>query len=139
MITNVLFYATLVLDFAGLLFAVVFLWVNLGSGFTDLSERSASALKICKISMVVSIIFSFLTSLLSNGVEIYTAISKSSLLFSIIAITWLAVILACGIVLLFKVISKTSYRASISKAVKQLFGVALPGAIICLVLSWLFS
>ena len=139
MITNVLFYATLVLDFAGLLFSAVFLWINLGGGFSDLADRNTSVLRITKISMIVSIVFGVLTCLLSDSPDVSLAIEKSALLFSIIAITWLAVILACGIAILVTVISRTRFSSSVTKSTRKLFAIALPGAIICLVLTWLFS
>lgn len=137
--TDILFYATLVLNFAGFLFAGVFLWINISGRYTDLADRNASALRISRVSMITSIAFAFLTCLLTESTEVTEAISRSALLYSIVAITWLAVILVCGITMLLTVISKKYYKPEISRATKQLFKIALPGSIICLVLTWLFS
>lgn len=137
--TGILFGTTLVLNFSGFLFAGVFLWINISGLYTDLHDRMANALKISKVSMNTSIVFAFLTCLLAESTEVVEAISRSALLYSIIAITWLVVVLGCGITMLWIVISKKHYRSGINLATKQLFKVALPGAIICLVLTWLFS
>lgn len=137
--TGILFFATLVLNLAGFLFAGVFLWINFFGSYTDLSDRNASALKISKVSMITSIAFAFLTCLLTEASEVTKAISQSALLYSIIAITWLVVIMACGIVMLLSVLSKKYYKPEISRSTKQLFKIALPGSIICLILTWLFS
>ena len=139
MMTNILFWSTIVLDFAGFLFSGIFLWNNLSTGFSDIADRNATVLRITKASMIVSIVFGLLTCLLSDAGSVEVAIEKSALLFSIIAITWLAVLVACGIAMLFTVISKTHYRSTVSKATKKLFAIALPGSIICLVLTWIFS
>lgn len=137
--TGILFCATLILNFVGFLFAGVFLWVNISGGYTDLADRNASTLKISKVSMSTSIVFAFLTCLLTESSEVTEAISKSARLYSIIAITWLSVILACGITMLLTVISKRYYKPEISHQTKRLFKIALPGSILCLVLTWLFS
>lgn len=139
MITNILFYSTLVLNFAGVIFSCIYLWINLDNSFLYLADRNAKIIKITKTSMIISIIFGFLTCLLSDSVSIEAAIEKSALLFTIISISWLVVLVGCGIVMLFTVISKTTYRESTARAIKSLFTIALPGAIICLVLTWLFS
>ena len=136
---DILFYATLVLNFAGFLFAGAFLWINISGIYTDLADRNASALRISRVSMITSIAFAFLTCLLTESTEVTEAISRSAFLYSIIAITWLAVILVCGITMLLTVISKKYYKPEISRAAKQLFKIALSGSIICLVLTWLFS
>ena len=137
--TGILFYCTLVLNFAGFIFAGVLLWINMSGRYSDLTDRSANAIKIARVSMITSIVFALLTSLLSESADVAASISRTSLLYSIIAITWLAVILACGIVMLLSVISKKYYKAEVSLAVKNLFKIALPAAIVCLVLTWLFS
>lgn len=137
--TDILFYSTLVLNFAGFIFAGVFIWINISGRYTDLVDRNASVLKISKVAMITSIAFAFLTCLLTESAEVNEAISKSALLYSIIAITWLVVILVCGITMLLTVISKKYYKPEISNATKQLFKIALPASIICLILTWLFS
>ena len=137
--TGILFCATLVLNFVGFLFAIVFLWINIFGRYTDLADRNTSTLRISRASMIISIVFAILTCLLSESTEVTKAISRSALLCCIIAITWLVVILICGIALLINVISKKHYKPEISSATKQLFKTALPCSIICLVLTWLFS
>lgn len=137
--TDILFYSTLVLNFTGLIFGVILLWINLADRLPDLFDRSESAFKIAKLSMITSMAFAFLTCLLSDGVDIDEAISMSSQLYSIIAITWMAVLLICGITMLCTIVSKRFYTPDVSRTIKQLFKIALPGAIISLVLTWVFA
>ena len=137
--TDVLFYSTLVLNFAGFIFAALYIWVNAYARYSDLTDRSENALQIAKVSMGISIPFAFLTCLLADSEMISEAISTASLLYFIIAITWLAVIAVCGITMLVTVISKNLYKPQIPVAIKRLFRIALPGALVSLVLTWLFS
>ena len=137
--TALLFVSTLTLNFAGLIFAGVFLWTNYFSGFSDLGKRNQSSLKIIKISMIISMIFAFLNCLLSESSVISEAISKTALLYLIIAITWLVVILGCGVLMFIRTISKAPFKAELSDAIKRLFKYALIGAMIAIVLAWLFS
>ena len=137
--TTILFISTLTLNFAGLIFAGIFLWMNYFGGFSDLSNRNKSSLKIIKISMIISMVFAFLTCLLTESAEITEAISKTAQLYIIIAITWIAVILGCGVLMIIRTISKNPFKTELTDAIKKLFKYALIGAIIALVLAWLFS
>lgn len=137
--TDVLFYSTLVLNFAGFIFAVILLFINISGRLPELYDRTDSAVKIARLSMITSMIFAFLTSLLSEAADIDEAISMTSLLYSIIATTWLAIILVCGVIMLIALVSKRFYTADVSSTVKQLFKMSLPAAIISLVLSWMFG
>lgn len=137
--SQVLFYTTLILNLSGLVFSGVYIWINLAGTFSDITDRNNNILKITRLSMIISIVFALLTSLLSNSANVALAIHRSALLFAIIGISWLAVILACIVALLVTLISKTRYRSAIHKATNKLFAIAIPGAAICLVLNWLFS
>ena len=139
MMTTVLLIATIALDAVGALFAGVYLWMNLRGCVSDLSARNNNALKIARVSMIVSLVFAFLTCLLTDPSEAVAAISRSAVLFAVIAVTWLAVILAAGIVMLIALISKRLYKPELSRAVRRLCFVALPGAALGLLLMWLFS
>ncbi len=138
MITDILFYSTIVLNFAGFIFACVFLWINIYGKYTDMEDRGISTLRIARISMIISIVFAFLICLFVDSEDIFEALSNSSLLYSIIAITWLAVVLICGITMLITVVSKRLYKPSISLACKKLFKISIPGALVCLFFTWLF-
>lgn len=138
MITDILFYSTIVLNFSGFIFACVFLWINIYDKYTDIEDRGTSTLRIARISMIISIVFAFLINLFVDSEEITDALSNPSLLYSIIAITWLAVVLICGITMLVTVVSKRLYKPSISMAGKKLFKISLPGALVCLFFTWLF-
>ncbi len=137
--SNILFISTLALNAAGFLFSAIYLWINVFGKFSDISDRNISILKITRVSMILSIVFSFLTSLLSNFENIEKSIEKSTTLFSIVAVTWLVVVAICGLIMLFTVVSKRFFKPGITNNVKQIFKIALPAAIITLILTWLFS
>lgn len=134
-----LFITTIILDLAGLAFAGTYVWLNSFSSITDLKDRNISILKITKASVAMSLIFALLSCLLSNGSSIESSISRATTLFSIIAISWLVVILGCGVALLFTFIKKAEFKADLLKSIKKIFVIALWGAIIGIVCAWLFS
>ena len=136
--TMILFIATLVLNVSGALFAGVYLWINLSGKYMDLTDRNDNVLKITRVSLITSLAFAFLSCLLEDF-SLVDAVSRTALLYSVITITWLVVIVVCGIVMLLTVISKERYSPEVSRAVKRLFKIALPGAIFALILTWLFS
>lgn len=138
--TNMMFVVTLILNFVAALFAIVYIIVNFfKDSFSDLEDRSEDALKISRVAMIVSFVLALFTCLMSNYSDVAFAISQSATLYSVIFITWLAIALGNGLFLLFTVISKKHYKPSFSKATKKLFKITIPGAIVGLVLTWLFS
>mgnify|MGYP004688330133 CR=1 FL=1 len=137
--STVIYLSTILLDISGVLFSFLFLWLNAFTDYSDLPTRNKNILKTSKTSMILSMIFALLTCLLSKSESIEESISKTATLYTIIAISWLVVLLACGIVLMYLSIIKRSFKADVSLALKQVFKNALPGAIIGLFMSWLFS
>ena len=59
-VASILYYSTLVLNFAGIAFALVYLILNIFTHISDMSERNTAMLKISKTSMGLSIGFAFL-------------------------------------------------------------------------------
>lgn len=139
MMTNVLFWTTIALDVSGIVFAAIYLLINHVSGFSDLGDRNRSVLKTAKISMILSLVCAFLTSLLSPAEQLEFALDSSAMLFSVIAVSWVAVLLTCGILLLVSVVSKNHFRTTIGSVLSCIVKIAVPGALIGLILAWLFS
>lgn len=137
--TTIIYISTLALNFAGVVFAGTYIWLNVFSKITDLADRNTGILKITKTSMILSMVFSLLSCLLSNTSAIDATIQRTTSLYSIIAISWLVVLLICGISMLCAFVSKATYRRELAGSIRKIFNIALWGAIISLVLSWLFS
>ena len=137
--STVLYVSTMILNFAGIAFAAVYVWLNVFSKITDLSDRSASVLKITRTSVVLTMVFALLSCLLSNSGEIEAAIQRTTTLYTVVAISWLVVLLLCGIAMIFSLVSKKTFKAELTKSVKKIFVIALWGSIVAMVLSWLFS
>lgn len=135
----ILSISTVVLCLAGVAFSLAYIWLNTFSKITDLETRNTSILKISKESMILSLVFAFLTCLLSNSEYVTDTISRTSKLYSFIASSWLIVILGCGISMLIAVISKNKYRESLLASIKKIFSTALIGSIVGMVLAWLLS
>lgn len=131
--------STVVLCLSGVIFSLVYIWLNTFSKITDLDSRNNSTLKISIASMVLSLIFALLSCFLSAPGNIGDAISRSSKLYSFIAVSWLIVILGCGISMLIALVSKTKYREGLLISVKKIFLIALAGSITGLLLAWLLS
>lgn len=136
---TVLYVSTMILNFAGIAFAAVYVWLNVFSKITDLSDRNASVLKITRTSVVLTMVFALLSCLLSNSGEIEAAIQRTTTLYTIVAISWLVVLLLCGIAMIFSLVSKKAFKAELAKSVKKILVIALWGSIVAMVLSWLFS
>lgn len=137
--STVLYVSTMILNFAGIAFAAVYVWLNVFSKITDLSDRNASVLKITRTSAVLTMVFALLSCLLSNSGEIEAAIQRTTTLYTVVAISWLVVLLLCGIAMIFSLVSKKTFKAELAKSVKKIFVIALWGSIVAMVLSWLFS
>jgi hypothetical protein len=137
--STIISISTVVLCLAGVVFSLVYIWLNTFSKITDLDSRNSSILKISRASMVLSLIFALLSCLLSDLGNVGDAISRSSKLYSFIAVSWLVVIFGCGISMLIALVSKTKYREGLLKSVKKIFSTALAGSIIGMLLAWLLS
>lgn len=137
--STILFIATLILNISGVAFSAIYIWLNSFSKITDLAERNNSILKITKVSMSLSMVFALLSCLLSNNNVIEDAIGSTATLYSIIAISWLVVLLACGVAMLYSFVSKAKFKTELLSSVKKIFVIALWGAGISMVLTWLFS
>ena len=137
--STIISISTVVLCLAGVVFSLVYIWLNTFSKITDLDSRNSSTLKISRASMVLSLIFALLSCLLSDLGNVGDAISRSSKLYSFIAVSWLVVIFGCGISMLIALVSKTKYREGLLKSVKKIFSTALAGSIIGMLLAWLLS
>lgn len=137
--STVLYVSTMILNFAGIAFATVYVWLNVFSKITDLSDRNASVLMITRTSVVLTMVFALLSCLLSNSGEIEAAIQRTTTLYTVVAISWLFVLLLCGIAMIFSLVSKKTLKAELTKSVKNIFVIALWGSIVAMVLSWLFS
>lgn len=137
--STVLYVSTMILNFSGIAFATVYVWLNVFSKITDLSDRNTSVLKITRTSVVLTMVFALLSCLLSNSGEIEAAIQRTTTLYTVVAISWLVVLLLCGIAMIFSVMSKKTFKSELARSVKKLFIIALWGSIVAMVLSWLFS
>lgn len=135
----VLFILTIIFCMAGVAFSFVYIWLNTFSSVTDLSSRNADILKMSVTSMVLSPIFALLACLLANSGGVDKAIARTSVLYFIIAISWLAVILGCGISMLVTYSSKHRFKEGLLKSIKKIFSIAIIGFIIGAILAWLFS
>ena len=133
----VLFVFTLLLDLAGVAFAAAFIWLNAFATVSDLSGRSDSVYKMAKSAMILSPVFALLSCLLSSSGDVTEAISRAAVLYLIIAISWFAVMVACGVSLFVAAVSKASFRGGLQKAVKKIFTVAIVGFCIGILMAWM--
>lgn len=134
----ILFCTTLLLDIACLLFAGAYLWINVFGSYRDLDARNGSIIRFSRVSMILSLVFAFLTSFIGNADTVDKAIAQSMALFIIIAITWLIVLLGYVGMMVYLAVSKRNFKPDLPKTLRRIFSIALPGAIIAFVMAWLF-
>ena len=137
--TILLFVSTIVLNFSGIAFAAVYIWLNAFSKIKDVDARNASIIKTSKVSMGLSLIFALLSCLLASSDIVDDAIARAHVLYSIIAISWLIVLLGCGIAMLVAFISKSDFKTNLLKSIKKIFVIAVVGALAGVVFSWLLG
>lgn len=136
---TVLRYSTWILTFVGVAFALVYLILNVFTHIRNLPERNAAALKICKVTIVVSIVFTLCSCLLCDPSEVEVMRVFADGTFIIIALSWLAIVALCGLSMLILLIFKSKFTSDVSRAIRKIFVTAFVGAIIALLLFWLFS
>ncbi len=137
--SKILYFSTIALNISGVVFSLVYIGLNLFSKAGDVGVRSETSLKIIKASVTWSLIFAFLSCLFLNTRVVSEAIARTSKLYSTIAVSWLAVILVCGVSMLLMLASRKAIRSGLLQAIKKLFSVAMTGAIIAMLLSWLLG
>jgi len=136
---DILHILTMVLNYAGVLFAVIYVMINIFPVYVDVVDRSQSVLKFVKIAVSLAIIFAFLSCLLSNTVDISSAIANTCQLYSVIATAWLIVLLVCGLGMLYCILSKKSYSKKTVAALNGMLKIAISAVTISMLLSWLLS
>ena len=137
--SKILYFSTIALNISGVVFSLVYIGLNLFSKAGDVGVRSETSLKIIKASVTWSLIFAFLSCLFLNTRVVSEAIARTSKLYSTIAVSWLVVILVCGVSMLLMLASRKAIRSGLLQAIKKLFSVAMTGAIIAMLLSWLLG
>lgn len=136
---TVLRYSTWILTFVGVAFALVYLILNVFTRIRNLPERNAAALKICKVTIVLSIVFTLCSCLLCDPSEVEVMRVFADSTFMIIALSWLAIVALCGLSMLILLIFKSKFTSDVSRAIRKIFVTAFVGAIIALLLFWLLS
>lgn len=131
--------SAVVLCLTGVIFSLVYVWMNAFSKYIDIEDRDAGMLEITKKSMVFSFIFTLLACLFVNVEDVGNAICRASKTYFFYTVCWLVVILTCGISMFVVLVSKRKYRRWVFKSIKRIFSNALVGAIVGMLLSWLLS
>ena len=135
----VMFAATVALTVSAVCFACLYLWINLFSSLSDLAERSRNAYKIAQVSTILSLVFALLSAVITDSGSVGEAIATSGTLFGVIAISYLVVTVLCGAAMVYAVLSRSTYRRGIGGVVGKIFIVAMVGAMVGLLFSWLLG
>lgn len=136
---NILYISTLALNYSAIVFSLVYIWINIFSKISDVSERSTNIYKITKAAMWMSILFALATCLFTRSDDAYMATYRASKLYSNISISWLIVLFCYGIAMLCLFVSKKKFSTVIAKSLKNIFKISMTGASISILLSWLLS
>lgn len=137
--TLILFLSTALLTLTAVVFAVIYLVINMKGTLSDLVARNNSILSITRASMILSLVFALLSGLLSGTDWVQEAVAVSGFLYTVIAVAWLVVLLVCGVVMMVSLVSRSLFRPAFSLAVRKMFLIALPGAGVALLFSYLLS
>lgn len=130
---------TLILNFSGVMFAIIYIWLNTKSKVTDLAERSMNIRKIINTTIFLSIVFAFLSGMLSGKSDINKTIDRISVIYAIIAVSWLVVILILGIVMTALFLGRDVIKSETTKSLKGLFVISIWTVLFSVVFSWILS
>ena len=133
-----MFGATVLLTLSGVCFAGLYLWLNIFSSLPDLADRSKNALSVSRVSVILSLVFALLNSVITDKASV-EAIEASALLFTIISISYLVVALACGVALICTLVSRYSYRRGLGGIVGRMFLLSSIGGAVALAFAWLLG
>ena len=136
--SKLLFIATIILCISELAMGFSYIWLNMYSGFSDVTSRGDSLLKTMKTAGIFSLIFSLFIVLLADYGLAPAEIYRSSIAYRYIAITWLLLFLGCIISMITVAVSKSSPAGSIYTEIKKLVSMSIKFAIIAIIISWLF-
>lgn len=137
--SNILYITTILFDLVGVILAVIFIWLNMSGKISDLSERSASILKIAKKTVIFSFVSTLLYCLLTNNAEVEEVIAQTNKLFSIIAMTWMIVLAFVGIALIRNLASKSDYKKNVTDTLLRMGKLALISGVVGVVLAWFLA
>ena len=136
----VLFISTLVSQIASIVFAATYIWLNVFSKYTsDIGSRNRSILKIITTSMILSFVFALLSCLLTSQGGAANAVGRTALLYSIIGISWLVVLLGCGISMFLSFVSESKFKEESLYSIKKVFIISIIGACLGMILAWLLG
>lgn len=137
--SKLLLIASIVLNLSGIAYAVVYVWLNSFTKLDDLSARNTGILKITKTALTLSLFFPLVSCLLGKSAEIEQAISSAKKAYTFVAISWMVIILICGAAMFYAFVSKSKFKEALPKSIKPIFGLALAGAIVGILLTWLLG
>ncbi len=137
MMTNLLFIAALILHVTGIAFAGTYLWLNLFSRRSELTERSKEMRKMIWFCLALTMAFTLFSCLLSNVSGVEGAIARAEFLYSMLAVSWLVVVALCGIALLFAFVAGGGFRKDLVKALRKLFWTAMVGTVSGMIFVWI--
>ena len=137
--SNLLSVSTIILCIAGALYSAVYLWLNSFYRTAESPRKNVGILRIIKSSVIWSMVFAFLSCLLAGGGAAYAAVDRASALYRVIALTWLAVIIVCGALILFLLVTKKELKPDFVRSAGSLFKIAVTAFIVGAVLSWLLE
>lgn len=131
--------ASIVLNVSGILFAAAYIFINLLPRMTDVAERNKTLTGLCNFSLYTSLTATLLACLLNNTLSVEEAIARASGTYSVISVCWMIVLALCSLALLVTLVTKKLYRREASAALQAVNKIAVKGALLGMILSWLFS
>lgn len=137
--STIVFILTVIIAVAGVIFSAIYIWLNAFSSVNNLDERNKSLVNIIRTTLVLPLIFAFVSYLISNIEYIETAIAATSRLYLIITICWIVVLVMWGIAMAFTMLSKKDSSMDTVHTLSKIFPICIIGIIISTVFAWLFG
>lgn len=136
---NVLFALVLILNFFGIIVCAIYIVTNTFFGYNNQIVRNETMLKISRLSMIFSLVFSLLAAFFSENSSAEVIMERVHTLFLIIGVSWVTTAVICGIVMMVTLIVKKYYSDENSIILRKVLILSAIGASIALFMTWLFA
>lgn len=129
--------SAIMLDLAAVIFAMVYIWLNTFSKIVDVWSRNEVIVRVVKITMILSILFAFLTCVVADEETFPDSVMDTHNLYIFIGLSWIVVLVCLAIAAIFRLVSKERFLDKKTGTLNRILKIAICGAVLSLGMAWL--
>ena len=128
-VSEMLYIATIAMRVASALFALAYIIVNFSRDPDAVAERSKPALRMCNVSMYLSLLLPFLACLLVEDSGVYLAIDNAIYMFGTLTVQWGVTFALCLLILFIVLVSRRLYKLEGALALRKMIRVSVKSSV----------